>query len=82
MTTLDNYNICYNKNINNLFDNIENRVQILEKLLNQLDKIKHIEFNYHKISAINETLLNENEQLKYEINRLQSSLVVLDQELK
>ena len=30
MTTLDNYNICYNKNINNLFDNIENRIQILE----------------------------------------------------
>ena len=34
MTTLNTYNI-YNKNINNLFDNIENRVQLLEKSLNE-----------------------------------------------
>jgi len=82
MTTLDNYNICYNKNINNLFDNIENRVQILEKLLNQLDKIKHIEFNYHKISAINETLLNENEQLKDEIKQLKENDIKQKDEIK
>ena len=60
MTTLNNYNI-YNKNINNLFDNIENRVQSLEKLLNE---IKHIEFNYYKILSINESLINENEEFK------------------
>ena len=82
MTTLDNYNICYNKNINNLFDNIENRIQILEKLLNQLDKIKHIEFNYHKISAINETLLNENEQLKDEIKQLKENDIKQKDEIK
>ena len=82
MTTLDNYNICYNKNINNLFDNIENRVQILEKLLNQLDKIKHIEFNYHKISAINETLLNENEELKQIIEKQNIKITNLENEIK
>ena len=82
MTTLDNYNICYNKNINNIFDNIENRIQILEKLLNQLDKIKHIEFNYHKISAINETLLNENEQLKDEIKQLKENDIKQKDEIK
>ena len=52
MTTLNTFNIC-NKNINNLFDNIENRVFIIEKSLNE---IKHIEFNYYKILSINETL--------------------------
>ena len=60
MTTLNTFNIC-NKNINNLFDNIENRVFIIEKSLNE---IKHIEFNYYKILSINETLLNENEEFK------------------
>jgi hypothetical protein len=38
--------------------------ELLEKSLNE---IKHIEFNYHKILAINETLLNENEELKQNI---------------
>ena len=85
MTTLNTFNIC-NKNINNLFDNIENRVFIIEKSLNE---IKHIEFNYYKILSINETLLNDNEKFKKiidiqnvkitnlenENNRLQSSLV-------
>jgi hypothetical protein len=48
MTALNTYNICNTKNnaSDNLFDNIENRVQSLEKSLNELDKIKHIEFNY------------------------------------
>jgi hypothetical protein len=32
MTILNTYNIC-NKNINNIFDNIENRVQLLENSL-------------------------------------------------
>ena len=55
MTTLNTFNIC-NKNINNIFDNIENWVQLLENSLNELNKIKHIEFNYYKILSINETL--------------------------
>ena len=48
MTTLNTFNIC-NKNINNLFDNIENRVFIIEKSLNE---IKHIEFNYYKTLSL------------------------------
>jgi DNA repair exonuclease SbcCD ATPase subunit len=78
MTTLNNYNI-YNKNINNLFDNIENRVQSLEKLLNE---IKHIEFNYYKILAINETLLNENEELKQIIEKQNIKITNLENEIK
>ena len=81
MTTLNNYNI-YNKNINNLFDNIENRVQLLEKSLNELDKIKHIEFNYYKILAINETLLNENEELKQIIEKQNIKITNLENENK
>ena len=50
MTTLNTFNIC---NKNNASDNIENRVFIIEKWLNE---IKHIEFNYYKILSINETL--------------------------
>ena len=64
MTTMNIFNIC-NKNINNLFDTLENRISYIEEILN---KIKHIEFNYQKILAINEILINEND-------RLQSSLV-------
>ena len=78
MTTLNNYNI-YNKNINNLFDNIENRVQSLEISLN---KIKHIEFNYYKILAINETLLNENEELKQIIEKQNIKITNLENENK
>jgi hypothetical protein len=81
MTTLNNYNI-YNKNINNLFDNIENRVQLLEKSLNELDKIKHIEFNYHKILIVNETLLNENEELKQIIEKQNIKITNLENEIK
>ena len=77
MTTLNNYNI-YNKNINNLFDNIENRVQLLEKSLNE---IKHIEFNYYKILAINETLLNENEELKQIIEKQNIKITNLENEI-
>ena len=58
MTTLNTFNIC---NKNNSSDNIENRVFIIEKSLNE---IKHIEFNYYKILSINETLLNDNEEFK------------------
>ena len=48
MTTLNTFNIC-NKNINNIFDNIENRVQLLE---NSLNKIKHIKFNYYETLSL------------------------------
>ena len=78
MTTLN----IYNKNINNLFDNIENRVQLLEKSLNELDKIKHIEFNYYKILAINETLLNENEELKQIIEKQNIKITNLENDIK
>ena len=74
MTTLN----IYNKNINNLFDNIENRVQSLEKLLNE---IKHIEFNYHKILIVNETLLNENEELKQIIEKQNIKITNLENEI-
>ena len=74
MTT---FNI-YNKNINILFDNIENRVQLLEKSLNE---IKHIEFNYHKILIVNETLLNENEELKQIIEKQNIKITNLENEI-
>ncbi len=74
MTT---FNI-YNKNINILFDNIENRIQLLEKSLNE---IKHIEFNYHKILIVNETLLNENEELKQIIEKQNIKITNLENEI-
>jgi hypothetical protein len=54
---MNTFNIC-NKNINNLFDTLENRISYIEEILN---KIKHIKFNYQKILAINEILINETE---------------------
>ena len=80
MTTLNTYNIC-NKNINNIFDNIENRVRLLENSLNELNKIKHIEFNYHKIFAINETLLNDNEEFKKIIDMQNIKINILENEI-
>jgi len=80
MTTLNTYNIC-NKNINNIFDNIENRVQLLESSLNELNKIKHIEFNYYKIFAINEILLNENEEFKKIIDMQNIKIIKLENEI-
>jgi len=66
MATINSFNIC-NKNISNLFDTLENRITTIEEVLN---KIKHIDYNYYKIVVINETLLNENEELKNEIKEL------------
>ena len=77
MTTFNIYN--KNKNINILFDNIENRVQLLEKSLNE---IKHIEFNYHKILIVNESLLNENEELKQIIEKQNIKITNLENEIK
>jgi hypothetical protein len=87
MTTLDNNNICYNKNINNIFDNIENRVQLFEKSLNQFDENNKIEFKSDIMSIIDENLLNEKqaklnleraeraEQLKDEIEELREEII-------
>ncbi len=66
MTTINSFNIC-NKSIINLFDTLENIITYIEEVLN---KIKHINYNYYKIVIINETLLNENEELKNEIKEL------------
>jgi len=68
MATINSFNIC-NKHISNLFDTLENRITNIEEVLN---KTKHIDYNYYKIVVINETLLNENEELKSEIKELKN----------
>jgi hypothetical protein len=79
MTTLNTFNICNKNNASdNLFDNIENRVFIIEKSLNE---IKHIEFNYYKILSINETLINENEEFKKIIDMQNIKITNLENEI-
>jgi hypothetical protein len=78
MTTMNTFNIC-NKNINNLFDTLENRISYIEEILN---KIKHIEFNYQKILAINEILINENEEFKKIIDTQNTKIIKLENEIK
>jgi len=79
MTTINTFNICNKNNASdNLFDNIENRVFIIEKSLNE---IKHIEFNYYKILSINESLINENEEFKKIINMQNVKITKLENEI-
>jgi chromosome segregation ATPase len=75
---MNTFNIC-NKNINNLFDTLENRISYIEEILN---KIKHIEFNYQKILAINEILINENEEFKKIIDTQNTKIIKLENEIK
>ena len=84
MTTIDTFNICSNS-ITNLFDNIENRISIIEKTLilsNNDNKINHINFNYEKILLINIVLINENKELKFEIKELNNKIYILENENK
>jgi hypothetical protein len=77
MTTMNTFNIC-NKNINNLFDTLENRISYIEEILN---KIKHIEFNYYKILAINEELKNDNKEFKKIIDIQNIKITKLENEI-
>ncbi len=74
---MNTFNIC-NKNINNLFDTLENRISYIEEILN---KIKHIEFNYYKILAINEELKNDNKEFKKIIDIQNIKITKLENEI-
>jgi len=80
MTTIDTFNICSNC-ITNLFDNIENWISIIEKTLILINNDNYINFNYEKILLINK-ILNENKELKLEINKLNNEINKLNNENK
>ena len=76
---MNTINICNKNNASdNLFDTLENRISYIEEILN---KIKHIEFNYQKILTINEILINENEEFKKIIDKQNTKIIKLENEI-